>query len=361
MPQPYTVHECLELANSLIDKSVTQVQLVQWKQKMLVCNFTEENVGRVGLKWWRNFVKRYTVHLSIGKAIRFDMRRNEWCKLETFQKMYDFIYDKLSEKGLAEVWETENMLDKEGNEVTNKEDMHGRPTKYNLTHPEKLIFVDEVGYNISQANDGNKTGTKYVTGKGFRAQQQNSLTECHYTTLGFTAATGEPLMCAIIISADRLKDHEKLGFNCCSPNWKDGIENWDDDQIGGLLTEENIRGFDKIFPCGPTCEFEGKTVPCFVAWTLKGSIMTALLAEMLKKMDDMELFDRSDGIDPFLLLDGHGSRFELPFVEYIHGDREWTVCIGVHTAQACGKWGTVNNKTVSTRINQKKARRKYLP
>jgi hypothetical protein len=35
------------------------------------------------------------------------------------------------------------------------------------------------------------------------------------------------------------------------------------------------------------------------------------------------------GSDPFILLDGHGSRFELPFVEYIHGDKEWTVCIGV--------------------------------
>jgi hypothetical protein len=39
--QPYTVRECLELVNSLIDKSVTQVQLVQWKQKKLGCNFTE--------------------------------------------------------------------------------------------------------------------------------------------------------------------------------------------------------------------------------------------------------------------------------------------------------------------------------
>jgi hypothetical protein len=136
-------------------------------------------------------------------------------------------------------------------------------------------------------------------------------------------------MCAVIIATDRLKDHEKIGFNCCSPDWKEGMENWDDDQIGELLTEENIRGLDKIFPCGRTCEFQGKTVPCFVAWTPKGSIMSALLAEMLKKMDDLELFDRSDGIDPFLLLEAHGSLFELPFVEYIHGDREWTVCIGV--------------------------------
>jgi hypothetical protein len=91
--------------------------------------------------------------------------------------MYDFIYENIAEKGLAEVWETEKMLDKEGNEVTNKEDMYGRPTKYNLTHPEKLIFVDEVSNNTSQTNDVNKTGTKCVTGKGWRAQQQNSFTD----------------------------------------------------------------------------------------------------------------------------------------------------------------------------------------
>jgi hypothetical protein len=190
-------------------------------------------------------IKDISLHMgyypSIGKAVRFDMKKNEWCKLENFQKTYDFIYEKLAEKGLAEVWETEKMLDNEGNEVTKKEDMYGRPTKYNLTHPDKLIFVDEVGNNTSQANDGNKTGTKYVTRKGWRAHQQNSFTDCHYTTLGFTAATGEPVMCAVIIAADRLKDHEKIGFNCCSPDWKEGMENWDDDQIGGLLTEEIVK------------------------------------------------------------------------------------------------------------------------
>jgi hypothetical protein len=80
-------------------------------------------------------------------------------------------------------------------------------------------------------------------------------------------------------------------------------------------------------------------VHCFVAWTPKGLITSALLAEMLKKMNDLELFDCSDGIAPFLLLDGHGSRFELPFVEYIHGDREWTVCIGVPYGTSLWKVG----------------------
>jgi hypothetical protein len=58
MRQPHVVDECLELANSLINKSVTQVQLVEWKKKMLGRNFKEENTGRAGLKRWRNFVKR---------------------------------------------------------------------------------------------------------------------------------------------------------------------------------------------------------------------------------------------------------------------------------------------------------------
>ena len=47
-------------------------------------------------------------------------------------------------------------------------------------------------------------------------------------------------------------------------------------------------------------------------------------------MDDCWVFDRTDGVSPFLLLDGHGSRFELPFLEYINNDEyKWRVCIGV--------------------------------
>jgi hypothetical protein len=99
-----------------------------------------------------------------------------------------------------------------------------------------------------------------------------------------------------------MREDEKLGFNCCSPDWKEGMED---------------------------CDFNGKIVPSFVCWSPKGSITSYLLVAMLKKIDNLELFHRSDGIDPFLLLDGHGSRFEEPFVGYIHGDRAWTVCIGV--------------------------------
>jgi hypothetical protein len=109
--------------------------------------------------------------------------------MENFEMMYDLIYDKLAENKIAEVWDEEKMLDRKGNIITNKEDMYGCPPKYKLTHSKKLIFVDEVGETTSRANGGNKTGTTYVTGNGRRAQQHHSFTDCHRTTLGFTAAT----------------------------------------------------------------------------------------------------------------------------------------------------------------------------
>lgn len=51
---------------------------------------------------------------------------------------------------------------------------------------------------------------------------------------------------------------------------------------------------------------------------------------MLQTIDELNVFDRSDGVPPFLLLDGHGSRFDLQFLEYINSrDTMWKACIGV--------------------------------
>ena len=47
-------------------------------------------------------------------------------------------------------------------------------------------------------------------------------------------------------------------------------------------------------------------------------------------MDKMELFDRSDGVPPFLLLDGHGSRFDLKFLRCVNNPTtKWNACVGV--------------------------------
>lgn len=49
-------------------------------------------------------------------------------------------------------------------------------------------------------------------------------------------------------------------------------------------------------------------------------------------MDNLHLFDddRSEGYTLFVLLDGHSSRFDLQFLEYINNkDHKWNVCLGI--------------------------------
>ena len=57
---------------------------------------------------------------------------------------------------------------------------------------------------------------------------------------------------------------------------------------------------------------------------------TTILTYMFKTLDELKLFHRSGGKIPFFLLDGHGSRMENEFLEYInHPDHQWCVCLGV--------------------------------
>jgi hypothetical protein len=185
-------------------------------------------------------------------------------------------------------------------------------------HPNKLLFIDEVGNNTSQANDGNIGGEKFSCSAIGRPQQRANTKDAHFTVLGFTSGAGEAVMCSIIFAAKELDPLMIQGL--------DPFADWE----GEEHDMENITGPGKRHSQGPECLFNGVRVPCFCTCSESGSITGELLAEMLQYMDKLVLFDRSDGIPPFLLLDGHGSRFELPFLEYImNKEHEWKVCIGV--------------------------------
>jgi hypothetical protein len=171
-----------------------------------------------------------------------------------------------------------------------------------LKHPNKLIFVDEVGSNTSQAKGGQKGGEKVsCIGTAARPQQRSAMKDAHFTVLGFTAAEGTPVMCAIIFAAKELE----------LTSWVQGINPFV--EWHGNENDFNLNtGKGKRYPQGTVCVLNGKHVPtlccCF----------------------SLELFDRSDGINPFLILDGHGSRFDCSFLEYINSPlTPWSVCIGV--------------------------------
>jgi hypothetical protein len=125
-------------------------------------------------------------------------------------------------------------------------------------------------------------------------------------------------MCAIIIAAKTMRDEWRLGF--------DFFTEW--------IEEENDihcnAGEGKVYPLGLNCTFNGKNVPRFCCCLEGGSITGTLLVEMLKATDSLELFDRTSGLNPFLLLDGHGSHFELEFLEYINdAEHKWNCCISL--------------------------------
>ena len=76
----------------------------------------------------------------------------------------------------------------------------------------------------------------------------------------------------------------------------------------------------------------------------------------------MQYLDHHVGFDqteatPFLLLDGHGSRFGLSFLEYINDAwHEWAVCIGVPYGTSLWQVGDSSQQNGAFKIALKKAK-----
>ena len=89
-----------------------------------------------------------------------------------------------------------------GHIVATEKKSFGMKTKYMLKHPGKLLFLDEVGSNTSQAKGGQIGGEKLFTvGSESRPQTRSTQKDAHFTVLGFTTSDGKPVICAIIFAA----------------------------------------------------------------------------------------------------------------------------------------------------------------
>ena len=282
----------------------------------------DETKMLLGTGYWNRFMRRHRHIIRSKRSVKFEAKRAEWCTYENFSEMYAHIYEAMVEHGIASKCDTKVKIDKQGEIVEHSDEAFGLPTQYLIQRPDKLLFVDEVGSNTCTTKDGHVGGEKFLCRADARPQIKAATKDSHFTVLGFTAATGEPVMCAIIFSAKEMCASWVLGFNASAPWVGD-----DNDR------RANIGGLDKRYPQGPVCHFNGKTVPTFCCCSENGSITSELLVEMLRAIDNVGVFDRSDGIHPFLLLDGHGSRFELPFLRYVNDKQgigtKWNACVGV--------------------------------
>jgi hypothetical protein len=318
MRTPITTSQGLELANSLILGKSVETALKKWKLKYSQ-GYRHNGDIKLGKTYWKKILKRNN-HLirAKKKTVNFDSKRADWYNYLNMQEMYQEIYKSLCSAGIACEHPEAQWRDKNGEVVETEEQAFGCKSQYELIHLGHLIFVDEVGNNTSQAKDGQVGGQTYLCSKDGQPQQQASTKDAHFTVLGFTAANGDPLLCAIIFAAKTLKGEWITGF--------DPLAEW----IGDEQDIEANSDDGKAYPYGPVCVLQGKEVPCFCCNSESGSINGALLTAMLRYIDDKQIFNCSTGINPFLLLDRHGSLFKLEFLEYINcKEKKWEINIGL--------------------------------
>ncbi len=129
-------------------------------------------------------------------------------------------------------------------------------------------------------------------GRGKVHKESVTTNDNHFTLLGFTCATGEPVMCGVIIEGNTLRPEIVTGMDIFAKTI--GNES-DNDFIKKQLWPW------KIISCGPKCTYKGKEVPCMVACNESGGIST-----------DIKV------------------RLERPFLKCVNDPgHPWVVCIGI--------------------------------
>ncbi len=112
------------------------------------------------------------------------MKQNTWAIKDIFSNMYENVYEMMIEAGIAEKVEEEIQYET------------GLPSKFQVTRPKFLLFVDETGCNTNQLNDGQVGGELFMQPKNDNeaGAPTGSTTDLHFTVLGFKFETGEPVM-----------------------------------------------------------------------------------------------------------------------------------------------------------------------
>jgi len=331
--------ECLSLANDLIKGTEVEKKIIERKKKRN--ELYDDNSPVLGKKYWQLFNKRWKHKLVTRRGQKFALDRSNSLTYHNVKKMYDDVYNALVESGNA-IQTQEHSSKYDGPLMT----------RFHLTHPNNCLVVDEVGTDTSQKGDGHIGGAKYYCGRGCVPQNQSSSNDKHFTMLGFTALSGQPVMCLLIIAGVQEKWEVETGIDT------DAVQIGDPGDPDFFV---NNRGKGKMFPLGPECTFNGKKVPTMVRWSQSGSITSIILRDALATMDHHDLFERSSNRKPFLLLDGHHSRFELPFLEYVtNADHPWMICIGVPYGTSLWQVADSKEQNVSYKIAIANAKKQIL-
>ena len=99
MGQPMQQNEVISLANSLIQGTRHQEQLMHYKKKLKIQG---EGLSVAGTAYWRRFMKRNNHLLDLDTGTTQAVCRKEWNNFLNISKMYNLVYNVMDEVGLIE-------------------------------------------------------------------------------------------------------------------------------------------------------------------------------------------------------------------------------------------------------------------
>ena len=336
----------LLLVNSLIRGTKIQEELIEWKKTN-----TPNCTGTVGRGYWRKFMRRNKSKIVGKRGQKYELNRQNWTTYNNFVQMYKHIIDEMVDAGLAVELDEPVWMNRDGN-ICPEHEAFGCKVHHKVIHPELCFCGDEVGGNISMKGDGHHGGELLLAEKGTIAQRKSSTRNRKFTLIGLTSFTGDPVMCVIIIEGKLPNGAIEAGVDIrIEPNGKSTDKDF-------LI---NNSGKGKHFPGGPECVYRGKTVPALVRWHESASITSEILVDMLQTLDEMELVPRNNGVNPLILLDGHRSRLEMPFLKYVNTPEDhWVAVIGVPYGTALWQVGDSKEQNGSFNMAITKAKQNLL-
>ena len=103
----------------------------------------------------------------------------------------------------------------------NEANAYGCKVTHKLIRPDMYICGDEVGGNLSMKGDGNEAWKLLLGERRYIAQEKASAQNRKFTSICFTALTGDPVMCVLIYLKERHPMDPLWGWHqhYCQAKW----------------------------------------------------------------------------------------------------------------------------------------------
>ena len=281
------------------------------------------------------FLKRYKYLLRSKVTSAYSVDRSNFMTYLNFIDMYLHIKKILLQSLIASKLDHPVCMNEAGEVVEDEMLVMGYKVDIKIDWPDLGLMMDECGCNLSQEGDRNIGVELFLTRVNEKAYTSKSIKYSHFTIIGVTQLNGNPLMCVVIVTGKHRDPLIELGVDLLQLVDLDiNITTNEDETVDESVLElpQQHCGEGQLFPGLPKCHYKGIEIPGYIVFSESGGINADILTNIFQRMDNLHLFDddRSNGYTPFMLLDGHSSRFDLQFLEYINNkDHKWNVCLGV--------------------------------